>query len=175
MEPQDVHPTIGQDYPFPCSGSPPAGDARLAWPGLSHLHQVMDEGVLLVWELGGFSLESCSGMLHGGFFWQAQLMPPLLSTPSWRLQGLRDQFMGTDHLLSGPAFPKGCGFFLICPASALALSLLMVLVLLLGLDSHLAWCCPIPAGIHTWHWQGAGSGDTCGATGGSLGLVWDLS
>lgn len=28
----------------------------------------MDDGVPLVQELGGFSLESCSGMLHKGIF-----------------------------------------------------------------------------------------------------------
>ncbi|XP_041881677.1 uncharacterized protein LOC121663463 [Corvus kubaryi] len=110
------HRTIGRDCPFPCSGSPPAGDACLAWPGLSHLGQVMDEGVPLVWELGGVSLESCSGAesCTRSFFWQTRLMPPLLCSPSWSLQGLRDRSMGTDHLLLGPASPKGCGSFLIC-------------------------------------------------------------
>lgn len=116
----------------------------------------------------------CGRKLHEGLFPADPADAPSPLQPQLELQGSRDRLMGTDHLLLGPAFPKGCGSFLICPPPALALSLPMVLVLLLELDSHLAWCCPVPAGIHTWPCQGAGSGDARGATGGSLGLVWDL-
>lgn len=131
--------------------------------------------VLLVWELGGFSLESCSGMLHKGFFLSdpADTLSPL--HPQLEAAGIEEWFDGHQPSPFGISIPEGLWSSLLCPPSALALSLPMVLFLLLALDSHLAWCCCIPAGIHTWQCQGAGSGDTSGATGGSLGLMWNLS
>lgn len=117
------------------------------------------------------ALECCIG----GFFLADLADAPSPLHSQLEAAGIEGWVYGHQPSPFGTSIPKGLRSFLICPASALAPSLLMVLVLPFELDSHLAWCCPIPAGIHTWHWQGAGSGDAYKATGGSLGLEWDLS